>query len=91
MNYNDIVTIIMMLLIFVFFYATVIMPHKKREKQTQEMQSGLKVGDKIVTFAGMIGKIVNINDDNLTIEAKPEKIKISILRWAVKEVVDNNK
>ena len=85
-NYNDIGTIVIMVFIFVFFYATVILPQKKREKALLELQGALKVGDDVVTFAGIVGKIIHINNDMLTIEASAEKTKLNIMKWAVKEL-----
>ena len=86
MSYNDIGTIVIMVFIFVFFYATVVMPQKKREKALIELQGALKVGDEVVMFAGIVGKIIHINNDMLTIEASAEKTKLNIMKWAVKEL-----
>lgn len=36
--------------------------NKKRMKQFKEMQDGLKVGDKVQTIGGIIGRINRIND-----------------------------
>lgn len=88
---NDIITILLMVAIFVLFYATTVMPQRKREKLIQEMQGGLKVGDEIVIFAGVIGKIIHINNDVITLETGPEKAKVNIYKWAVKEVIQNKK
>jgi len=88
---NDLITILMMVAIFVLFYATVIMPQRKREKKILDMQSILKVGDEIVTFAGMIGRIINISNDVITVETGPEKTKVNIYKWAVKEPVNKSK
>ena len=86
LSYNDIGTIEIMVFIFVFFYATVVMPQKKREKALIELQGALKVGDEVVMFAGIVGKIIHINNDMLTIEASAEKTKLNIMKWAVKEL-----
>lgn len=91
MSANDIQTLVYIVGIFVFFYIFLIMPQKKREKRIQEMQKSVKVGDEIVTFAGIIGKIINITDDMITIEASAEKTKLDIKKWAVKEISDTKK
>ena len=88
---NDVVTILMMIAIFVLFYATVVMPQRKKEKQILALQSALKVGDEIVTFAGMIGRIINMSNDVITIETGPEKTKINIYQWAIKDTLTKNK
>lgn len=88
---NDYINIIMIIVIFVLFYITVMMPQRKRNKELQNMQGSLKVGDEIATFGGLIGRIINISNDIITIEIGPEKTKINIYRWAVKERVVKNK
>lgn len=67
----------------VVFYFMLIRPEQKRKKNVQKMLSELKVGDEITTRGGIVGKIVKIKDDKLTIETGTEKAKISIMRWAV--------
>jgi preprotein translocase subunit YajC len=87
---NDTITTIVMLIFFVaFFYMTIVMPQRKKEKQVQQMTESLKVGDEIVTIGGILGKIININDDVVTIEASAEKTKINIKRRAVSEVTNS--
>ena len=88
---NDVVTILLMVVIFVLFYASVIMPQRKKDKLILELQGALKVGDEIVTFAGMIGRIINISNNVITVETGPEKAKINIYKWAVKETIVKNK
>ena len=50
------------------------------------MVESLKVGDKVTTIGGVYGKIVNIKDDEVTIETSVEKNKLVFKNWAVKEV-----
>lgn len=84
---NDVATILMVAVILVFFYFSVIAPQKKREKQTRDIQNGVKVGDEIVTFHGMIAIIINISGDVVTVETGPEKVKINMYRWSIKETI----
>ena len=72
-----------LILIFVVFYFFLIRPEKKRKKQITEMRDSLRVGDEIVTIGGIIGKITNIKDDQLTLETGADRNKIRIMRWAV--------
>jgi len=41
----------------------IIRPQQKQKKQLQLMLDNLKINDKVITAAGIIGKITNINDE----------------------------
>ena len=44
------------------------------------------VGDKVISIGGIVGRIINIKDGRFTIESGNERTKITIKKWAVKEV-----
>lgn len=62
--------------VFVIFYFLLILPEKKRKKKYQTMLQELKVNDEVVTRGGIIGKIINIKDDTVTIETSSAKTRI---------------
>ena len=73
-----------MILVFYFF---MIRPQAKKAKQAKQFQENMQKGDKIVTIAGIHGKVNKVNDDGtLMIETSPgsyltiEKSAIS-LEW----------
>jgi len=68
-------------------YLLVFLPQKKRDKKTKAMLDALKVGDSVVTIGGISGKIVNIKDDEITIETGVERAKVNFKKWAIKEVI----
>lgn len=47
------------------------------------MRNNLKVGDIVTTRGGIIGKITNIKDQQLTIQTGADSVKIRVERWAV--------
>ena len=65
------------------FYFMLIRPESKRKKSVQKMLSELKVGDEVTTRGGVVGKVVKIKDDKLTIETGSDNQKIQIMRWAI--------
>lgn len=75
--------IIMIVLLFVVFYFFLIRPENKKKKQLQQMRSALKVGDQITTIGGIVGKIVNIKDDNIVIEVGEDQVRMELLKWSV--------
>ncbi|MDP4094700.1 MAG: preprotein translocase subunit YajC [Bacillota bacterium] len=68
-------------------YLLIFLPQKRRDKKTREMLSAVEVGSNIVTIGGISGKIINIKDDEVTIESGIDKSKILVKRWAIKEVI----
>lgn len=76
-----------MVLVFGLMYLMLILPQKKKEKKTRELLNSLQVGWAVTTIGGISGKIVNIKEDEITIESGIEKTKILVKRWAVKDVV----
>lgn len=74
------------ILLFGLMYVILIMPQRKKEKKTREMINQAIVGDKVVSIGGVSGKIVNIKDDEFTIETGNERTKVTLKKWAIKEV-----
>lgn len=71
----------------VLLYVILILPQRKKEKKQREIIAGAVAGDQIVTFGGITGKIVNIKDDEVTFETSAERTKITIKKWAIKDVI----
>lgn len=59
-------TIVMMGLMFVVFYFFLIRPQSKKAKEQANFIDTLKAGDKVITNAGIHGKIVSVNDEDKT-------------------------
>lgn len=58
------------------FYFLLIRPQRQQQKQHEEMVKGLKKGDEIVTAGGVVGEIVHIKDDRLTIRSGESKLVV---------------
>ncbi|WP_343535506.1 preprotein translocase subunit YajC [Pedobacter sp.] len=63
-------TIIPMVLIMVVFYFFMIRPQVKKAKEHKKLVGELGIGDKIVTTAGIHGKIVGSNETTFLIEVE---------------------
>ena len=83
---NAITTLVMLAAMIAVFYFFMYRPQKKQEKESTDMRNNLKVGDEVTTIGGVIGKIVSIKDETVTIETSNERNKIRILRSAVRIV-----
>ena len=63
-------TLVPMVLIMVVFYFFMIRPQVKKAKDHKKLVADLKKGDKIVTTAGIHGKIVDMNELTFLIEVE---------------------
>lgn len=63
-------TLVPMVLIMVVFYFFMIRPQVKKAKDHKKLISELKKGDKIVTTAGIHGRIVDLNETTFLIEVE---------------------
>ena len=68
------------------FWLLIIRPQKKQEKETTKMRDSLEIGDEITTIGGIIGEIVSIKGETITIETSKDRTKIRLLKDAVKVV-----
>ena len=82
-NYGT--TILMVLGLIVVFYL-MSRSTKKQERETQKMRDSLEVGDEITTIGGIVGEIVKVKEETVTIETGKDRTKIKILRNAVRTV-----
>ena len=79
-------TILMVVAMVAIFYFLLYRPQKKQERETTQMRNSLEVGDEITTIGGIIGEVVSIKGETVTIETGKERSKIRILRSAVKSI-----
>lgn len=80
-------TIAYFLFFIVIMYLIIFLPQKKRDKKAKEMLNSIQVGNDVITIGGVAGKVINIKDDELTIETSVEKTQMVFKKWAVKEVI----
>ena len=77
-------SIILIVLVFVAMYFFMIRPQKKQEREINDMRNNLQVGDEITTIGGIIGKIVSIKEETIMIETGHDRMKIRLLKTAVR-------
>lgn len=63
------------LLMGAVFYFFMIRPQQKKQKEEKNFQLNLKRGERVVTTAGIHGKIVEVADDGIVLETISGKIK----------------
>lgn len=72
--------------LFILFYFIAIRPQRKRQKEHAEMVSALSKGDEVVTSAGILGRIVSL-DDNYMVLAVNDNVNMKFQRVHVHAVL----
>jgi preprotein translocase subunit YajC len=70
------------ILLFVILYFLMIRPQMKRAKEQKAMIEALQKGDEVVTAGGVVGRIIKLGDQYLTLEIAPNT-EIVVQRSAV--------
>ena len=83
---SNFMTIGMLVLVVVFFYFFLIRPQKKQEKEAANMRNSLEIGDEVITIGGIIGQIVKIKGETVTIATGKDRTTLRFLRTAIREV-----
>ncbi|HHT25222.1 MAG TPA: preprotein translocase subunit YajC [Clostridiaceae bacterium] len=84
-----ILSLLPMILIFGLMYLLMIRPQKREEKKLKEQINAMRVGDSIVTIGGVVGKIMNISDDEVTIATSVANTMMTFKKQAVSTIVQS--
>ncbi len=71
-------------------YFMIFMPQKKKDKARKDMQNSIKEGDEVITIGGIIGKVINVKDDEITIETGAAKTQLKLYKYAIESVIAPN-
>jgi preprotein translocase subunit YajC len=82
--------LIMMAVIFAIIYFLMILPQKKKQKETQNMLNNMKKGDKIVTIGGVLGTIGNVKETTVMVKIA-ENTVVEIRKSAVATILNDDK
>ncbi len=74
-------------LMFGLMYFLLIRPQRKKEKKLREQINAMVVGDNVVTIGGVVGRVVNIKDDEVTISTSVANTLVTFKKSAVNTVV----
>lgn len=81
---------IFILLIFVVMYFFMIRPQMKKQKEQKKFREAIKKGDKVVTIGGLHGRILEVDDKTVLIEAD-SNVKLRFDKSAVASNTDDTK
>ena len=67
---------------FLLLYLIVVRPQRRRQNQQQQMLGELRVGDEVLTAGGIYGTILEVDEDQVTVEIAP-KVEVQVARRAI--------
>lgn len=79
---NLLLQVLPFLLMIGIFYVLVLMPMRRRQKKVSDFQSGLKVGDKVITTSGIYGSITKLDEKSVQVQIA-DKVRIEVARAAI--------
>ncbi|MDR2727359.1 MAG: preprotein translocase subunit YajC [Deltaproteobacteria bacterium] len=65
-----------LILMLAIFYFLLIRPQQKKAKEHKTMLQALKKGDTVITNAGFLGRIVDIDEDMLTLDLGATRVQL---------------
>ena len=83
---SNLIGLALPLLMIVGFYFLLIRPQRNRQRSQRLLLSSLEVGDEIMTTGGMLGTIVEIDDDEgiVTVEIAPGT-RVKMMRQGISQ------
>jgi preprotein translocase subunit YajC len=79
---NALVSLLPFILMIGIFYVLVLLPMRRRQKKVQDFQSGLKVGDRVITTGGLYGTVTKLDEKSVQVQIA-DKVRVDIARAAV--------
>ena len=79
---------IQMAVIFAIFYFLLLRPQAKERQRHDKMLKELKKGDEIITNGGIIGRVVHVEENRLTVKTG-DNTRLTVDRTRVAAVLEN--
>ena len=83
---DTLLTFLPMVAIFVVFYFLLIRPQQKKQKEARAMLDALEKGNEVVTAGGVLGRIVKLDEQYVTVEVAPNTQMI-VQRGAISQLL----
>ena len=83
---DTLLTFLPMIAIFVVFYFLLIRPQQKKQKEARAMLDALEKGNEVVTAGGILGRIVKLDEQYVTVEIAPNT-QMVVQRGAISQLL----
>lgn len=82
----DLMGFLPLIVIFVLFYFMLIRPQMKRAKDQKSMIEALQKGDEVITAGGLLGKIVKVGENYVSVEIA-DNVVTNVQKQAIQMVL----
>src|SRR4051812_31974310 len=74
-------------LLLILMYLLLIRPQQQRVRRQRSLVQSLDIGDRVVSIGGLIGHIVDMDDETIDVEVADEVV-VTFLRGAISRKLD---
>ncbi len=75
-------SILWLVVLAVLFYWFLIRPQQKQQKQRVEMLNSLKKGDKVLNHGGIVGTIIEVQEDRFIVRLS-DKVEVPMIKEGI--------
>lgn len=77
---------------FILLYFWMGRSRRKQESKRKDMLAGLKKGDKVTSIGGVVGTVMEVREDEVTVKVdESNNIRMKFARWAIRGIGDEAK
>ena len=74
--------------IFAIFYFLIIRPQRKQQEKHRQLLASLQKGDRVVTSGGIVGEVVHLKEDEVTM--KSGEARFVVLRANIANILNRS-
>jgi preprotein translocase subunit YajC len=78
--------LLLIVVAFGFLYFVLVRPQKRRQLQSRQLLDSLKVGDEVVTAAGIYGRVAEVMDSDVMVDIAPQ-VRVKVARRAIGAII----
>jgi preprotein translocase subunit YajC len=83
---GGLVQILMIVGVFAIFYLLIIRPQRKKQKDTKQMLSAVKKGDRVTSIGGIRGTVKTVTETTIIVEVDNKGATLEFIKSAIGSV-----
>ena len=87
---NPLIMVAIFAVFIILWYVIALRPQRKKEKELRAKVDKMRVGDQVITIGGLVGKVANIRDDEVTIMTSAANTLVTFKKNAINSVISRD-